>query len=100
MSKPLDPLDILDAAIVALEKAAQVKSNDEREDLDRILNLIREARGMIRKTPNPYVEKWVIFITRFFEMLKVAGDFFLRCKWSLSFLESRVYIQRFQNGCR
>ena len=100
MSKPLGPLDILDAAIVELEKAAQEKSDDEREDLDRILNLIRDARGMLARAPNPYVEKWVIFITRLFEMLKVAGDFFLRCKWPLSFLESRVYIQRFQYGCR
>ncbi len=92
MSKPLGPLDILDAAISAMEKTAQEKSNNEREDLDRILNLIRDVRRMIANAPNPYIEKWVIFITRFFELLNVAAKFFLRCKWPLSFLESRVYI--------
>jgi hypothetical protein len=98
MGNSLNPLEKLDAAINYLKKAAQVKSNDEREELNRALDLIIEARGTLEKYPKPDPEKRVIFLTRLLELVKATVEIFLRCKLSLQ--KCRIYIWSVWNECR
>lgn len=95
MGNSLDPLEKLDAAICHLQKAAQGKSTDEREELDRALGLIIEARGTLEEYPKPDGEKRVIFLTRLLELVKATVEIFLRCKLSLH--KCRLYIRELWN---
>lgn len=98
MRKSLDPLEKLDAAIALLDKAAQGNSDVEREELNRVLGLIKEARGGLDKRPDPNGEKRVVFLTRLLELIKVAVELFLRCKLLLQ--NCRAYIWKVWNERR